>query len=109
MTSALKIIDQELAQFGWVESIATNSISDFKSPKIDVEEQTTNEKENEKESDLIDKFICHLIFYVVFCYSLFLYIFIDLGFGSFLKNKVNTLFKLQKKFEPPSFISAHSN
>ena len=45
MTSAQKISDQELAQFGWVESIATNSISDFKSPKIDVEEQTTNEKE----------------------------------------------------------------
>ena len=92
MTSALKIIDQELAQFGWVESIATNSISDFKSPKIAVEEQTTNEKE----SDLIDTFICHLIFYVVFCYSLFLYIFIDLGFGSFLKNKVNTLLNSKK-------------
>ncbi len=92
MTSAQKIIDQELAQFGWVESIATNSISDFKSPNIDTEEQTTNEKE----SDLIDTFICHLIFYIVFCYSLFLYVFIDLRFGYFLKNKVNTLFKLQK-------------
>ena len=98
MTSALKIIDQELAQFGWVESIATNSISDFKSPKIDVEEQTTNEKE----SDLIDKFICHLIFYLVFCYSLFLYIFIDLGFGFFLKNKVNRWLKVQKIIEIPS-------
>ena len=105
MTSALKIIDQELAQVGWVESIATNSISDFKSPKIDVDEQITNEKE----SDLIDTFICHLIFYVVFCYSLFLYIFIDLGFGFFLENKVNTLFKLQKQFVPPSFISPLSN
>ncbi len=105
MTSALKIIDQELAQFGWVESIATNSISDFKSTNIDVEEQTTNEKE----SDLIDSFICHLIFYVVFCYSLFIYILIDLGFGSFLKNKVNTLFKRQKQFGFPSFISANSN
>jgi len=93
MTTALKIIDQELAQFGWIESIATNSISDFKSPKMDVEKQKTNEKV----FDLIDTFICHLIFYVVFCYSLFLYIVIDLGFGSFLKNKVNTLFKLQKK------------
>ena len=102
MTSALKIIDQELAQFGWVESIATNSISDFKSPKIE-------QRSNEKESDLIDTFICHLIFYVVFCYCVLLYIFIDLGFGSFLKNKINTLFKLQKKFEPTSFISAHSN
>ncbi len=105
MTSAQKISDQELAQFGWVESIATNSISDFNSPKIDVEEQTTNEKE----SDLIDTFICHMIFYVVFCYSLFLYVFVDLGFGSFIKNKVNTLFKLQKKFDTPSFISALSN
>ena len=105
MTSELKIIDQELAQFGWVESIATNSICDFKSSKINVEKQTTNEKE----SDLIDTFICHLIFYVVFCYSLFLYIFIDLGFGSFLKNKLNTLLKFQKIFEPTSFASTHSH
>ena len=105
MTSALKIIDQELAQFGWVESIATNSISDFKSPKIDVEEQATNENE----SDLIDTFLCHFIFYVVFCYSLSLYIFIDLGFGSFLKDKVNTMLKLHKQFEPPSFITTHSS
>ena len=105
MTSALKIIDQELAQFGWVESIANNSICDFKSTKIDVEEQTTNEKE----FDLIDTFICHLIFFIVYYYSLFLYIFIDLGFGSFLKNKVNTLLKFQKIFEPPSFASTHSH
>ena len=99
-TSALKNIDQELAQFGWVESIATNSISDFNSSKIDVEEIT-----HQKESNLIDTFICHLIFYVVFCYSLVLYIFIDLGFGSFLKNKLNTLFKIYKeKFELPSLI-----
>ena len=105
MTSGQKSIDQELAQFGWVEPIATNSISDFKSPKIDIEEQLANETE----SDLIDTFICHLIFYIVFCYSLFLYIFVDLGFGFFLKNKVNTLFKLQKQFEPPSFISPLPN
>ncbi len=105
MTSAQKIIDQELAQFGWVESIATNSISDFKSPKIDAEEQTTNEKK----SDLIDQAICHLIFYVIFCYSLFLYVFIDLRFASFLKNKVNILFKVKTKFEIPTFISSLSN
>ena len=92
MTSALKIIDQELAQFGWVEPIATNSISDFKSHKIDVEEQKTNKKE----SDLIDTFICHLIFYVVFCFSLLIYIFIDLGFGSFLRNNLKTLLNSKK-------------
>ena len=105
MTSVQKSIDQELAQFGWVESIATNSITDFKSPKIEFEQQATNEKE----SDLIDTFICHLIFYMVFCYSLFLYIFIDLGLGFFLKNKLNTLFKPQKQFEPPFYISPLSN
>ena len=106
MTSAQTIVDQELAQFGWVEPIATNSISDFKSTKLFEEEE---KKTNEKESDLINTFICHLIFYVVFCYSLILYIFIDLDFGSFLTNKVTKLFKVQKKFEPHSFISAHSN
>jgi len=108
MTSAQKIIDQEiidqeLAQFGWVESIATNSIIDFKSPKLNVEELKTTET-TERKSDLIDTFICHIIFYMVFCYSLFLHIFIDLGFGSFLKNKVNTLSKVQKNIEMPSFI-----
>ena len=89
MTSAQQIIDQELAQFGWVESIATNSISDFKSPKESVVELRTDENT----SDLIDTFICHSIFYVIFCYSLCLYVFIDLGFGCFLKNKVNRLIK----------------
>ena len=105
MTSAQKIIDQELAQFGWVASIATNSISDFRSLKASVVELTPDKKK----SDLTDTFICQLIFYVIFCYSLFLYVFIDLGFGSFLKNKVTILFKLRKTFEIPSFISALSN
>ena len=34
MTSGQTVIDQELEQFGWVELIATNSINDFKSPKL---------------------------------------------------------------------------
>ena len=105
MTSAQKIIDQELAQFGWVDSIATNSISDFKSPKIEVEEQSTIEKD----SNLIDTFICHLIFYVVFCYSLYLYVFIDLGFGPFVKNKVKTLFTRKKNLELPLLITSLFN
>ena len=105
MTSAQRIIDQEVAQFGWVESIATNSISDFKSSNVSTEELTTNEKK----SDLIDTFICHLIFYVVFCYSLFLYVFIDLDFGSFLNNIVDTLIQAKKKIERPSIISSLSN
>ena len=98
MTSAQKIIDQELAQFGWVESIATNSISDFKSHRSSLGELTTDERK----SELIDTFICHSIFYVIFCYSLFLYVFYDLGFGFFLQNKVNRLLKVQKIIQRPS-------
>ena len=73
------LIDQELAQFGWVESIANNSISSFKSPRLNNLEKATDAKK----SDLIDTFLCHLIFYIIFCYSIFLYVFLDLGFGSF--------------------------
>ena len=54
MTSDKQIIDQELAQFGWVESIATNSISDFKSPRESLVEQATYEET----SNHIDTFIC---------------------------------------------------
>ena len=93
MTSAQPIIDQELAQFGWVESIATNSISDFKSPRESLVEQTAYEKT----SNHIDTFICHSIFYVIFCYSLFIYVFSDLGLGFFLQNKINKLLKVQNK------------
>tara|TARA_Y100001968_G_C18723726_1_gene421335 strand:+ start:54 stop:380 length:327 start_codon:yes stop_codon:yes gene_type:complete len=90
MTSAPAVIDQELAQFGWIESVATNSISDFKSRKSNAFEQTTD-KNN---SNFIDKFICHLIFYIIFCYSFFIFIVIDLGLGSFIKNKMFSLMKL---------------
>mgnify|MGYP004399596113 CR=1 FL=1 len=44
MNSVQTVIDQELAQFGWIESLATNSISDFKSPNQNVEETTTNQQ-----------------------------------------------------------------
>ena len=102
MTSAQQIIDQELAQFGWVGSIATNSISDFKSAKESVVELITDEKI----SDLIDTFICHSIYYVIFCYCQCLYVFIDLDFGCFLKNKVNRWSKVQKIIEIP-YLSVH--
>ena len=62
MTSAQTVIDQELEQFGWVGSLATNSISDFKSSKSNVVGKITNKKT----SDLIYKFICHLIFNLIF-------------------------------------------
>ena len=105
MNSAQTVIDQELAQFGWLESIATNSISDFKSPRLNNLEQKTNVKR----SDLIDTFICHLVFYVIFCYSLFLYVFIDLDFGSFFGNQVTRFIKLEEKNDIPSYLTTPSH
>ena len=99
MTSAQKIIDHELAQFGWVDSVAINSISEFKSPKANTEELTTNKEK----SDLIDRFICHLIFYVIFCYSIFLYVAIDLGVYSFLEKIITTFMKFNHKRKISSF------
>ena len=93
MTLAQTIIDQELAQLGWVESIANNSINDFKSPKLNIAEQATDRKE----SDLIDKFLCHMLFYLIFCYSLLLYVVIDLGYVSFLQNKLTKLIRRHAK------------
>ena len=105
MTSVQTVIDQELAQFGWVESIATNSISDFKSSKSNIMEQTTDEKD----SDLADQFICHLIFYMIFCYSLFLYFLIDLGFGSYIRKNITKLIQVKLKEEGSSFIQVLPN
>ena len=75
--------DQELASFGLVESASVNSFADFIPSKLN-ESPVDIEK---KEDDFKNLFICHLIFYCFFCISLFMYILIDLGFGSFIKNK----------------------
>ena len=93
MTKVQKKIDQELAQFGWVETTATNSISDFKSPKSNFFEEI----DYKKNSDLIDKFICHIFFYLIFCYAFVLYVLVDLGFVSFLRNNVFTSINLKKQ------------
>ena len=51
---------------------------------------------NKKHADLIDTFNCQLIFYLFFCYSPHLYLFIDLWFGSFEENKLTTMNKFKK-------------
>ena len=90
-TASQTVKDQELVSFGLVESASVNSITDFTPSKLN-ESKVTAEKE-----DFVNIFICHLIFYAFFCVSLFLYILIDLGFGSFLKNKLTQLIGLGKK------------
>ena len=80
-TTAPTVKDQELVSFGLVESASVNSIADFIPSKL-------NESEaNSEMHDFINTFICHLVFYAIFCFALVLHILIDLGLGSFIKNK----------------------
>ena len=80
-TAAPTVKDQELASFGLVESASVNSINDF-IPSNLKESEIPSEK-----CDFVNTFICHLIFYMIFCVSLVMHILIDLGLGSFIKNK----------------------
>ena len=91
--SSSTVKDQELASFGLVESASVNSFADF-TPSNFNESQVDNEKQ---EDDFKNLFICHLIFYGFFCIALVMYILIDLGLGSFIKNKFFQLFGLGSK------------
>ena len=85
--------DKKLGSFGLVESASVNSISDFTPSKLVVNRVTAS---MDKE-DFVNTFICHLIFYSFFCFSLVLHILIDLGLGSFVKNKFVQLIGFGKK------------
>ena len=101
-TSSTAVKDQELKAYGLVESASVNSFADFIPSKFN-ESQKTNEKQ---EDDFRNTFICHLIFYMFFCVSIVLHVLIDLGLGSFIKNKFIQLIRLGKKTvleESPAF------
>ena len=92
-TSAPIVKDQEFVSFGLVESASVNSISEF-TPSNSIVNKVTAPIDKE---DFVNTFICHLIFYFVFCFSLALHILIDLGLGSFVKNKFVQLIDFGKK------------
>ena len=93
MTAAAPTVkDQELMPFGLVETAGVNAFADFVPSKLN----ETESKEEKEKNDFINIFICHLIFYAVFCISLVLHILIDLGLGSFAKNKFLQLFEIIK-------------
>ena len=92
-TTAVPVKDKELLSFGLVESASVNSIADF-IPSNSNEIEVNTEKINQ---DFAYMFICHLIFYSIFCVSLVLYILIDLGLGSFIKKQFFYLARLVKK------------
>ena len=82
-TIAAPIIkDQELMPHGLVESASVKSLTDF----VSSNSNETEEKKEKEVNDFINTFVCHLIFYTVFCISLVLHILIDLGLGSFVKS-----------------------
>tara|TARA_B100001250_G_C19065848_1_gene472145 strand:- start:167 stop:484 length:318 start_codon:yes stop_codon:yes gene_type:complete len=91
-TAAPSVKDQDLMPFGLVESASVNSFADFVPSNLN---ETEANEENE-ENDFINVFICHLIFYSVFCLSLGLHILLDLGLGSFVKNKSLQLIEIAK-------------
>ena len=82
-TTAATVKDQKLVSLGLVESASVNSFADFVPSALT---ESKAEKVKPKE-DFKNIFICHLIFYAIFCVSVAMHIFIDLGFGTFVKNK----------------------
>ena len=92
-TAAPTVKDQELMPHGLVESASVNSFADFVSSNLN---ETEANKEKEV-NDFINIFICHLIFYAVFCITLVLHIFIDLGLGSFIRNQFVKFIGFEKK------------
>tara|TARA_B100000579_G_C22207974_1_gene565942 strand:- start:113 stop:430 length:318 start_codon:yes stop_codon:yes gene_type:complete len=101
-TAAPTVKDQELISSGLVESASVNSIADF-GPSKPNEKVIIDEKEK---NEFINTFICHLIFYAVFCISLVLHIIFDLGLGALIKKTFIYLIELTKNYfgeENPAF------
>ena len=90
--AALREKDQELMQHEFVESASVGSFADFVSSNLNKAEANEAKEKN----DFINIFICHLIFYAVFCISIVLHILIDLGLGTFVKNKFLQLIAIAK-------------
>ena len=92
-TTAPTVKDQELMPHGLVESASVNSFADFVSSNLN---ETEANKEKKEVNDFINTFVCHLIFYAVFCISIVLHIIIDLGLGSLVRNQFLGLIQIAK-------------
>ena len=101
-TASPTVKDQELMPHGLVQSASVNSFADFVTSNLN-EAEVNKEKEV---NDFINTFICHLLFYAVFCISLVLHILIDLGLGALVKNQFLHLIEIAKNIaieEKPAF------
>ena len=91
-TATPTVKDQDLISSGLVESASVNSFADFIPSKPNEHELIAEQEKNE----FVNVFICHLIFYAVFCISIVMHILIDLGLGSFVKNQFLQLIDIAK-------------
>ena len=100
--SVLSLKNQEICSPKFVETTSENSIADF-IPSM-VGEQDTKFERNK--NDFINTFICHLIFYGIFCVAIVLHVIFDLGVGTFMKKIFTQLIQIVRNngFENnPSF------
>ena len=91
-TAPPTVKDQDLISSGLVESASVNSFADFIPSKLNQHEEIAEQEKNE----FVNVFICHLIFYAVFCISIVMHILIDLGLGTFIKKTFSELVELAK-------------
>ena len=91
-TATPTLKDQELIAIGLVESASVNSFADFVPSNLNENDANNKREKNE----FINIFICHLLFYAVFCISLAFHILIDLGLGSFVKKRFLLLIEIAK-------------
>lgn len=91
-TATPTVKDQDLISSGLVESASVNSFADFIPSKANEHELIAEQEKNE----FVNVFICHLIFYAVFCISIVMHILIDLGLGTFIKKTFSELVELAK-------------
>tara|TARA_Y100001968_G_scaffold291471_1_gene295927 strand:- start:5917 stop:6234 length:318 start_codon:yes stop_codon:yes gene_type:complete len=81
VTTSPIVKDSESPSIGILDSAKENFFADFIQSKSNRKEVAFKEDMN----DFINTFICHLIFYAVFCVSLVLHILIDLKLAFFMK------------------------
>ena len=91
-TATPTVKDQDLISSGLVDSASVNSFADFIPSKSNEHELIAEQEKNE----FVNVFICHLIFYAVFCISIVMHILIDLGLGTFIKKTFSELVELAK-------------
>ena len=79
-TASPTVKNHESLSPGLIESASVNSITDFAPSKFS---ERTALPEKAKD-DFVNIFICHFIFYAVFCITLVIHILLDLGLASFI-------------------------